>query len=82
MLLTGHSASPPGKVNGIALPAELASEVDRDCPMVLGDRHKRPRRGTTPRPGHPGHQGTDDYLLLIHVHRYGLTGHQAEQALL
>jgi len=91
---------------------ELADQVDRGCPMVLGGplphvmaakavalaEARRPgfrdyaqrvvanaraladgllRRGATLVTG-----GTDNHLALIDVHRYGLTGRQAEQALL
>jgi glycine hydroxymethyltransferase len=91
---------------------ELAGQVDRGCPMVLGGplphviaakavalaEARRPgfrdyaqrivtnahalaegllRRGATLVTG-----GTDNHLALIDVHRYGLTGRQAEQALL
>jgi glycine hydroxymethyltransferase len=91
---------------------ELAAQVDRGCPMVLGGplphvmaakavalaEARRPgfqdyaqrivtnaralaegllRRGATLVTG-----GTDNHLALIDVHRYGLTGRQAEQALL
>jgi len=91
---------------------ELAEQVDRGCPMVLGGplphvmaakavalaEARRPgfrdyaqrivtnahalaegllRRGATLVTG-----GTDNHLALIDVHRYGLTGRQAEQALL
>jgi len=91
---------------------ELASQVDRGCPMVLGGplpnviaakavalaEARRPgfrdyaraivansralaegllRRGAVLITG-----GTDNHLALIDVHRYGLTGRQAEQALL
>ena len=91
---------------------ELADQVDRGCPMVLGGplphvmaakavafaEARRPEfadyaqrivdnsqalaaglisRGTTVVSG-----GTDNHLVLIDVDRYGLTGRQAEQALL
>src|SRR4051812_15451262 len=91
---------------------ELADQVDRGCPMVLGGplahvmaakavalaEARRPefqdyaqrivdnaqalaegltRRGATVVSG-----GTDNHLVLIDVDRYGLTGRQAEQALL
>ena len=91
---------------------ELAEQVDRGCPMVLGgplphvmaakavalaearspafgDYAQRIvvnaraladgllRRGATLVTG-----GTDNHLVLIDVHSYGLTGRQAEQALL
>ncbi len=91
---------------------ELADQVDRGCPMVLGGplphvmaakavalaEARRPgfrdyaqrvvanaraladgllRRGATLVTG-----GTDNHLALIDVHRHGLTGRQAEQALL
>ncbi len=91
---------------------ELAEQVDRGCPMVLGGplphvmaakavalaEARSPsfggyaqrivdnaaslaegllRRGATLVTG-----GTDNHLVLIDVHRYGLTGRQAEQALL
>src|SRR5216684_5415063 len=92
--------------------SDLASQVDRGCPMVLGGplphmmaakavalaEARRPdfqdyaqaivanaralaegllRRGATLVTG-----GTDNHLALIDVHRYGLTGRQAESALL
>ncbi|MEU1753191.1 glycine hydroxymethyltransferase [Micromonospora matsumotoense] len=91
---------------------ELADQVDRGCPMVLGGplphvmaakavalaEARRPdftdyaqrivdnaqalaegllRRGTTLVTG-----GTDNHLVLLDVSSYGLTGRQAEQALL
>ncbi|MEV4830343.1 glycine hydroxymethyltransferase [Micromonospora sp. NPDC049257] len=91
---------------------ELADQVDRGCPMVLGGplphvmaakavalaEARRPdfadyaqrivdnaqalaegllRRGTTLVTG-----GTDNHLVLLDVSGYGLTGRQAEQALL
>jgi glycine hydroxymethyltransferase len=91
---------------------ELADQVDRGCPMVLGGplahvmaakavalaEARRPefqdyaqrivdnaqalaegltRRGATLVSG-----GTDNHLALVDVDRYGLTGRQAEQALL
>jgi glycine hydroxymethyltransferase len=91
---------------------ELADQVDRGCPMVLGGplphvmaakavalaEARRPdfadyahrivenaqalaegllRRGATLVTG-----GTDNHLVIIDVNRYGLTGRQAEQALL
>jgi glycine hydroxymethyltransferase len=91
---------------------ELADQVDRGCPMVLGGplghvmaakavafaEARQPafadyaqrivdnsraladgllRRGATLVSG-----GTDNHLVLLDVHRYGLTGRQAEQALL
>jgi glycine hydroxymethyltransferase len=91
---------------------ELAEQVDRGCPMVLGGplphvmaakavalaEARSPafgdyalrivanaralaegllRRGATLVTG-----GTDNHLVLLDVHRYGLTGRQAEQALL
>jgi glycine hydroxymethyltransferase len=91
---------------------ELADQVDRGCPMVLGGplahvmgakavafaEARRPefatyaqaivdnahalaegllKRGATLVSG-----GTDNHLVIIDVNRYGLTGRQAEQALL
>ncbi|GGQ68545.1 glycine hydroxymethyltransferase [Couchioplanes azureus] len=91
---------------------ELADQVDRGCPMVLGGplghvmaakaiafaEARRPefadyaqrivansqalaeglmRRGATVVSG-----GTDNHLVLVDVDKYGLTGRQAEQALL
>ncbi|MGA5301014.1 glycine hydroxymethyltransferase [Nucisporomicrobium flavum] len=91
---------------------ELADQVDRGCPMVLGGplahvmaakaiafaEARRPefadyaqrivdnsqalaegllRRGATLVSG-----GTDNHLVLVDVDKYGLTGRQAEQALL
>jgi len=102
-----------GPRGGIVLcQPELADQVDRGCPMVLGGplphimaakavalaEARRPdfqdyaqlivnnaqalaeglvRRGVTLVTG-----GTDNHLALIDVHGFGLTGRQAEQALL
>lgn len=91
---------------------ELAGQVDRGCPMVLGGplphvmaakavalaEARRPdfagyaRRivdnaqalaaGLTRRGARLVTGGTDNHLVLVDVHGYGLTGRQAEQALL
>jgi glycine hydroxymethyltransferase len=91
---------------------ELAAQVDRGCPMVLGGplphvmaakavalaEARRPEfagyaqrivdnaqalaEGLVKRGARLVTGGTDNHLVLIDVHGYGLTGRQAEQALL
>jgi glycine hydroxymethyltransferase len=91
---------------------ELAEQVDRGCPMVLGgplphvmaakavalaearspsfevyaqrivDNAASLAEGLLRRGAALVTGGTDNHLVLIDVHRYGLTGRQAEQALL
>jgi glycine hydroxymethyltransferase len=91
---------------------ELADQVDRGCPMVLGgplshvmgakavalaearrpefadyaqrivDNAKALAEGLMKRGASLVSGGTDNHLVIIDVNRYGLTGRQAEQALL
>jgi glycine hydroxymethyltransferase len=91
---------------------ELADQVDRGCPMVLGgplahvmaakaiafaearqpsfaayaqrivDNSQALAAGLTSRGVSLVSGGTDNHLVLIDVHPFGLTGRQAEQALL
>ncbi|MFI5494542.1 glycine hydroxymethyltransferase [Actinoplanes sp. NPDC051859] len=91
---------------------ELADQVDRGCPMVLGGplshvmaakaiafaEARRPEfadyaqaivansqalaEGLTKRGATVVSGGTDNHLVLLDVDKYGLTGRQAEQALL
>jgi glycine hydroxymethyltransferase len=91
---------------------ELADQVDRGCPMVLGgplahvmaakavafaearqpsfanyaqrivDNSQALAAGLTARGVSLVSGGTDNHLVLIDVHPFGLTGRQAEQALL
>jgi glycine hydroxymethyltransferase len=91
---------------------ELADQVDRGCPMVLGgplshvmaakaiafaearqpsfagyaqsivDNSQALALGLTKRGATLVSGGTDNHLVLIDVDKYGLTGRQAEQALL
>ena len=91
---------------------ELADQVDRGCPMVLGgplshvmgakavalaearrpefqdyarrivDNAKALAEGLTRRGATVVSGGTDNHLVLVDVDKYGLTGRQAEQALL
>src|SRR5689334_6275307 len=91
---------------------ELADQVDRGCPMVLGgplahvmaakavafaearqpgfaayaqqivDNSQALAEGLTRRGATVVSGGTDNHLVLLDVDKYGLTGRQAEQALL
>src|SRR3982751_1467073 len=91
---------------------ELADQVDRGCPMVLGgplahvmaakaiafaearqpsfaayaqrivDNSQALAEGLTKRGVQLVSGGTDNHLVLVDVHPFGLTGRQAEQALL
>src|SRR5918912_1012119 len=91
---------------------ELADQVDRGCPMVLGgplghvmaakaiafaearrpefadyaqrivDNSQALAEGLTKRGVRLVSGGTDNHLVLLDVHAFGLTGRQAEQALL
>ncbi|HET9516886.1 MAG TPA: glycine hydroxymethyltransferase, partial [Actinoplanes sp.] len=109
---TTHKSLRGPRGGAVLCQPELADQVDRGCPMVLGGplahvmgakavafaEARRPEfatyaqaivdnahalaegllsRGATLVSG-----GTDNHLVIIDVNRYGLTGRQAEQALL
>ena len=109
---TTHKSLRGPRGGAVLAQPELADQVDRGCPMVLGGplshvmaakaiafaEARRPEfadyaqqivanaqalaEGLTKRGVRLVSGGTDNHLVLIDVHAFGLTGRQAEQALL
>ncbi|MFY1692836.1 glycine hydroxymethyltransferase [Plantactinospora sp. WMMB782] len=109
---TTHKSLRGPRGGAVLAQPELADQVDRGCPMVLGGplghvmaakaiafaEARRPEFATYARQVVANSQalaegllrrdvrlvsgGTDNHLVLIDVHPFGLTGRQAEQALL
>jgi glycine hydroxymethyltransferase len=109
---TTHKSLRGPRGGAVLAQPELADQVDRGCPMVLGGplshvmaakaiafaEARRPEfadyaqqivanaqalaEGLTKRGVRLVSGGTDNHLVLLDVHAFGLTGRQAEQALL